>query len=146
MRTIGLVAALVLVSHAGLCSAAQFERAHELGLSLGTPSALNAEYSCELGNRALYVSGGYWGRLYGAQVGGSTLRKGTSETHGSLNVIGGYFAGKETDTSEWKNWTYGGAEIFFKWRRFFAAPGLCVGGGSFSNPQIVGRLGFTWKL
>ena len=129
-----------------------FRRGHQLGFSIGLPAGLNAEYAFDFGKRAVYLSGAYWGMdLYGVQAGMTLERSGTQRKAFSVNLVGGYFAVRESEGSKLDTWAYGGIEVHLRYRRIFLAPAVTFGGGSLSEgaghgPVLLPRLGFTWPL
>jgi hypothetical protein len=134
-----------------------FERGHALGGSFGTPSGGNLEYSYEFGSRAIYVSGGYWGSDdYGAQGGVTLERSGSQRKFFAVNLVGGKFHFRESESKDNVDWSYAGVEPYFRYRAFFIAPAITFGGGTFEwnnvshddyhGPLLTGRLGFLWRL
>ena len=115
-----------------------------LGFSLGTPGALNLVFSQDFPATTLTLTGGGSesenGNAYGFQAGFSLVRSERTRNYKALNLIGGHMS------MDGKEWTYGGLEAFLQWRAFFLAPGITVGEGDFTNPQISLQLGFAWAL
>jgi hypothetical protein len=140
-----LIQILLLVP--GLAGAAErFGRGHHLGFSVGTPAGLNLESRREFGRSAFTLAGGYWGSLYGVQGGIAATRWGNQRTYFVGNVVAGHSFIRDHDTHEEETWTYFGGEVAFHHRRFFIAPGLSAGGGTFRSPQLLARAGFVWPL
>lgn len=136
-----VIATLILILVSGSPAAAErFGRGHHLGFSLGTPAGLNVEYRLEFGTSALAIAGGYFGSLYGVQGGIAVARWGNRRTYFTGNIVAGH------STAEEHTWTYGGAEVAFHHRKFFLAPGLSAGDGTYQSPQLIARAGFSWPL
>ena len=146
MRALIAVLVLGIFSACGAHAASRFEPSHQLGFSIGTPAGLNAEYMREFGEGAFFLSGAYFGSLYGAEAGVSVFRTGTMRKHMAIYLVAGHSFLRERNTRAKKRWTYGGVEVLLRRRRLFFAPGISVGGGSYSNPQLMARIGFTWPL
>ena len=123
-----------------------FPRADRLGFSLGSPAALNLEYSHEFGRRAVFLSGGYWGStLVGAQGGVTLERSGKERKQFSVNLIGGYFRLIDEDDLLTR-WGYGGTEAYFRYRGLFIAPAIVFRSGTDDGVDFLARLGFLWRV
>jgi hypothetical protein len=144
-----LVAGVLVASTADATE--PFDKGSRLGVSVGLPAGGNLEYSYELGRRALYLAGGWWGsdEIYGLQGGMTLERGGTTRKHFAVNLVAGHFSFR--DGTRDRDLTYGGIEAYARYRSFFIAPQIALGDGSYSNYAdtvllVTGRLGFTWPL
>ncbi len=146
MGLISILLALVLAlaAHESAAAESEPESRLRLGLSFGMPAGANLECLKELGTRALYLAGGYWGSsIYGVQGGALLERYGSARAGVSIGVVVGHFRYREEDSSTFDHWTYAGLEAYVRFHDFFLAPAITHGGGSFSGPVLTGRLGLT---
>ena len=157
MKHAQLLLGVLLLAVPSLSWGEGFERGHLLGSSLGTPAGLNLEYSYEFGSKAIYLSGGYWGSVESGIQGGLTLeRSGSQRKFFAVNLVAGNLHYHPSDKGDDVDWTYGGAEAYFRYRAFFIAPGFGFGGGmfdwnhtphdNFHGPLLLARLGFIWRV
>lgn len=115
----------------------------EVGLSILTPGGLNFVVKGELFGLPLQTSVGYLGRgdtsLYGLEVGYNFI-KNPDKFFRSAQFITGH-----SDIDDDK-WTYGGVSATFQYGGLFVEPGLTVGSGDYSSPQITMQVGWLWGL
>jgi len=157
MKRAPLLLGVLLLAVPSLSRGEGFEPGHAMGSSFGTPSGGNLEYSYEFGSRAIYVSGGYWGSDdYGVQGGVTLERSGSQRKFFAVNLVGGGFHYRGSNNTDKIDWSYAGAEPYFRYRAFFIAPAITFGGGTFDwnnvshtnfhGPLVIARLGFLWRL
>jgi hypothetical protein len=127
-----------------------------LGVTLGTPAGIHALGGYYFGDIGLRAHAGYWGGLYGGQISlVRNLSQGDRMTH-SLSLGAGYShitlqhsrfvawgVEEYTTTDEWK---YVSAAYSVNWHGFFLELGLSVGSGTFSNPQLMGQIGYVYDF
>ena len=110
-----------------------FPVSNQLGTSLGLPAGINIEYAHEFGHRALYVAGGFLGRQsHGAQVGVGLARVGKPREHAALALVAGRLRWRPNGENP-NEWTYGGLEVYLKYRDFFIATSSTLGDGNMSD-------------
>ncbi len=115
------------------------------GVSLGTPSLANFVVKTDKLGIPLLLSGGYWGdKVSGIEAGFGFYQNNDSFFH-SAQVITGYSAINRNEGNT-KRWTYVGVSTTFKKGGFFIEPGLSVGSGTYSNPQLMIQIGWLWDL
>lgn len=131
----------------------------EIGLSLGTPAVLNFVLKKRFSGLPLHVSGFYFGEFYGVEAGYSFYRNENRQVR-SIQLVAGASTIKEDEhryyTSsgnlyyeeyeEKKDWNYIGVSATFQFGGFFIEPGLSVGSGDYSSPQVLLQLGWLWSL
>ena len=116
----------------------------EIGFSLGTPSAINFVIKKPVGDQILQFSGGTLGKntLYGLEVGASILYY-PDKNWRSVQVISG-FVHSERAWSNDKELGYIGISTTFRLGGFFLEPGVVIGDGDYSGPQMAMQMGWLW--
>lgn len=121
----------------------------QIGLSLGSPGAFNFVYKKATAERTYQLAvGGIGSRTYGIEVGASLIRN-PGEFFRSLQVIAGAASLRNNVAPNLvvsDQWIYGGLSTTFQYGGFFVEPGLTVGVGDFTNPQLVLQIGWLWEL
>ncbi len=123
------------------------DRNSQIGLALGTPGGLNLVLKSHLANHPVQLSAGYIGSdTFGLEAG---YRFYTNEKSliRSVQVIAG--TAKFEDLSypnDRRVWHYVGVSSTLQYGGFFVEPGLSVGSGDFTNPQLVLQGGWLWRL
>ena len=116
-----------------------------IGLSIGSPAGVNFVIKSDTLGIPLQISGGYWGdKVSGIEVGYSFYQHHDSFFH-SAQLIAGYNH-LETNQFESDTWRYTGVSATFKKGGFFMEPGLTLGSGDYSNPQLTFQIGWLWDL
>ena len=114
----------------------------QFGLSIGTPSAVNFVYKGEVADIPIQVAGGYWGDSYsGVELGYRFIER--DGAFSSAQLLAGY-SRLEDSNDIVDEWTYVGASATFSWGGFFIEPGISVGSGDYSNPQLLFQAGYLW--
>jgi hypothetical protein len=117
----------------------------DLGFSIGTPGVLNLEWEHVSNPVTIAVSGMYWGNTRGIQLGLAPAFMKRQDNKLRLQLIAGTSKIVPEDEPAEK-WTYYGAEVVWRPRRFLLGGGLTGGSGTFSSPQLTLRIGFVWTL
>ena len=111
----------------------------QMGVSLMTPGGINFTAKGRVANLPLQASIGYLANnVYGVELGYSFL-KNSSRTFRSVQVVAGSLKNRNRD------WDYAGLSATFQSGGFYIEPGLVVGSGDFSNPQILLQFGYLWQ-
>lgn len=121
------------------------EESTSLGLALGSPAAINFVIKSDKLGVPLQLSGGYWGdQVSGVEV-GYGFYKNDDAFFSSVQFIMGY-----SDLARHRNrsekWKYAGISGTFRKGGFFFEPGITVGSGDYSNPQVTVQIGWLWDL
>lgn len=129
----------------------------QIGLSLGTPGAVNLVIKNEVFGQPMQLAVGYVGTAYGAEAGYSFYYNSESAMR-SWQITVGTFRAKEekrvvvrdaSGTRWWyedETWSYLGVSGTFQYGGFFLEPGISAGTGDFSNPQLTLQAGWLWSL
>lgn len=114
------------------------------GVSIGPPALVNFVYKGEVADLPIQVSGGYWGDKHrGIELGYRFVER--EGVFSSAQVLAGYYRLKDSGDSI-DEWTYVGASATFSWGGFYLEPGISVGSGDYSNPQVLIQGGYLWRF
>lgn len=129
-----------------------------LGASIGTPGALHIAGAYDIRRFGMRVSAGWIGTAYGAQCAlGYKLRSEDHLSHEVGILVGVSHIDLENTIEDIQNgqfvvedniydWLYAGVAYTLHLSGIFAEIGLSVGQGTFSNPQLVGQLGYLFEF
>lgn len=129
----------------------------QAGISLGSPGAFNLVIKKELSGHPLQLAIGYVGSAYGIETGYSFYHDRDSFMR-SWQAIAGTFRAEDRSRVldmdaggyRWRydddSWSYVGVSGTFQYGGFFLEPGLSVGTGDYSNPQLTIQVGWVWAL
>jgi len=121
----------------------------EIGLSVGSPGVINFVYHKATGERTYRLAvGGIDSQTYGIEV-GATLIRNPGELFRSLQVVAGAASMRNRvapNLTVADQWIYGGLSTTFQYGGFFVEPGLTLGVGDYSNPQLILQIGWLWEL
>ena len=117
---------------------------NHLGLSIGTPAGINFVYKGDIANVPIQVSGAYWGdKAQGLELGYRFIEN--DSAFSSAQLLLGYSRTEDSnDVAD--EWSYIGASATFSYKGFYIEPGLSVGSGDYSNPQLLIQAGYTWEF
>lgn len=135
------------------------ENRTQIGFSVGTPAGLNFVLKKNVAGLPLQVSGFYFGKIYGVEAGYSFYRNEDSHVR-SIQLVAGTSTIEEDEHRYYtlsgnlyyeeyedkKEWNYIGVSTSFHFGGFFIEPGLNVGSGEYSSPQLSLQLGWLWSL
>jgi hypothetical protein len=116
----------------------------QFGLSIGTPSVVNFVYKGEVADIPVQVSAGYWGDSYsGIELGYRFIER--QGPFSSAQILVGY--SRLEDSNDFiDEWTYVGASATFSWGGLYIEPGISVGSGDYSSPQLLIQAGYLWQF
>jgi hypothetical protein len=117
---------------------------NQFGLSIGSPAVVNFVYKGEVADIPIQVAGSYWGDSYsGIEVGYRFVER--EGAFSSAQILAGY--SRLEDSNDFVDeWTYVGASATFSWGGFYIEPGISVGSGDYSSPQLLFQAGYLWKF
>ncbi|WP_337843027.1 hypothetical protein [Rheinheimera sp.] len=116
----------------------------QIGLSIGTPAAINFVYKGEIADLPLQLSGGYWGdAARGIELGYRFMEQ--DSAFSSAQFLVGY-SRTEDRHDEVDEWSYVGVSATFTYKGFYLEPGLSIGTGDYSNPQLLLQAGYMWSF
>ena len=140
-RGMVLVSTLVVAGLAGRSAAdgsfTPDSTRHAVGVSIGTPSALNAVLQYDPGRMAFRLSGMYYGAIRGVQLSAIPVRASLRKLQVGIHLAGGYAAVRHGvgpfSTEVTDEISYLGAGAFLAWRGAFLEPGAWWGRSTTSS-------------
>lgn len=127
----------------------------QFGVALGTPGGVNLVMKKEIAGHPIQLAVGYTGKAYGIEAGYSFYYNRDSAMR-SWQVIAGSSTIKDNALTyystqdvvyrvyEDEDWNYAGVSGTFQYGGFYIEPGITVGSGDFSSPQLTIQVGWLW--
>ncbi|MBU2986668.1 hypothetical protein KO528_14990 [Saccharophagus degradans] len=140
-------------------SASYAENNTEVGVSLGTPGAINLVVKKDMWGLPLQISGGAMENILGVEI-GYRFYVNNDNIFRSAQLVTGYTSVTNTyqtirlqgnnyvlaDYDEKKSWSYIGVSNTFQFGGFFIEPGLNIGTGEYTSPQLLIQAGWLWSF
>jgi hypothetical protein len=112
----------------------------ELGITVGTPSGVNLAVARWFGQYGVRVCGMAFDSLRGIQAAVAYKISDNSDRSHSVAVV---FGGSKITG---KVWNYTGVAYNLNYGNFFLEAGVSAGSGSFTTPQLLLQLGYSYRF
>jgi hypothetical protein len=125
----------------------------ELGVLFGTPSGVNLTSAIHANDFIFRLTGMYLPNVYGIQADFGYKFSEEDYTYHAITLSGGVSRFESGDSYDYyyyyqryDYWDYIGLNYMLNTRGFLFAVGLSAGSGTFSNPQLMLQIGYSYQF